>query len=517
MRTKKHYTANQMLVINMAASVITYLVTFGINFVLSPYIVRTVGVEAYGFVGLANNFISYASLATVALNALSGRFITIRLYEKDIEGANKYYTSVFFANLAIGLAILLVETVVWLRLDRLINIPPRIFWDVKLLFGALFLNCIVSTVGSVFGIATFATNKLYLSSLRSIESSLIRAAVLVFLFLFLAPRVWYLGATSLLTGVYCLLYNIHYTHVLTPELQIRPKYFNVEAVKELVSSGVWSLINRLGQILMDGLDLLITNLFIDAASMGVLSLAKTVPGIIQSIIGNMVNVFSPNFTILYAEGKKTELVNAVKQSMKIMGVLTNIPIIILVSCGEDFFRLWQPTQDARQLQILSLLTVLSLTVLGGINCVFSIFTVVNKLKVNSISVLVGGLISALITYMLVKQTNLGIYAIAGVSCIVAIIRSLIVTLPYAARCLKLKWYTFFPDVFRPFCYFLISVTVCYPFIKLLPSGTWICFLLKAGFAGIIALVTGFFVVLNSSDRAIVMRFLNRKKSSGGYL
>lgn len=28
------------------------------QFFLSPYIIKTVGVEAYGFVGLANNFIS---------------------------------------------------------------------------------------------------------------------------------------------------------------------------------------------------------------------------------------------------------------------------------------------------------------------------------------------------------------------------------------------------------------------------------------------------------------------------
>ena len=49
---------NQMLVINMASNFLSLAVSFGISFFLSPYIVKTVGVEAYGFVGLANNFIS---------------------------------------------------------------------------------------------------------------------------------------------------------------------------------------------------------------------------------------------------------------------------------------------------------------------------------------------------------------------------------------------------------------------------------------------------------------------------
>ena len=55
---EKNFTSNQMLVINMTSNFLSLAVTFGISFFLSPYIVKTVGVEAYGFVGLANNFIS---------------------------------------------------------------------------------------------------------------------------------------------------------------------------------------------------------------------------------------------------------------------------------------------------------------------------------------------------------------------------------------------------------------------------------------------------------------------------
>ena len=511
MQTNKTYTTNQMLVINMAASAITYLVTFGISFFLSPYIVRTVGVEAYGFVGLANNFISYASLATVALNALSGRFITIRLYEKDIDGANKYFTSVFFANLAIGLIILLVETVVWLRLDRLIHVPAHIFWDVKILFGALFLNCIVSTVGSVFSVATFATNKLYLSSLRTLESSLIRAAILVLLFLIAAPHVWYLGVTSLITGAYCLLFNIRYTHILTPELRIRKKYFDFGAVKELITSGVWNLIIRLGQILLDGLDLLITNLFIDVSSMGILSLAKTVPAIIQSIISSMIGVFSPNFTILYAENRLEDLIRALKQSMKIMGVMANVPIIVLVVCGQDFFRLWQPTQNAQQLQVLSILTVCGFVVSGGINCAYSIFTVVNRLKVNALAVSIGGLFSIIVTFLVVKYTYLGVYAVAGVSSIISVLRNLVVTVPYVAKCLNLKWSFFFPDVIRPILFFLISVAVCFLAVAFLPAGGWLLFFIKACATGLISLIIGYFIVLNQGDRKYVLSRLKKSR------
>ena len=205
-------SSNQMLVINMTSNFLSLAVTFGISFFLSPYIVKTVGVEAYGFVGLANNFISYASLITIALNALAGRFITIAIHENNYEKANRYYSSVFLANCFISAVLLLIGTIVWVYLDYLISIPASILWDVKLLFAALFINCIVSTVGSVFSVSTFATNKLYISSFRSIESSLIRAVVLIGLFALFSPKVSYLGITSLHTGVNCMVFNNHYRH-----------------------------------------------------------------------------------------------------------------------------------------------------------------------------------------------------------------------------------------------------------------------------------------------------------------
>ena len=43
---------NKQLAINMLAQVVVFLVQMGINFLLTPFIVKSLGVEAYGFVGL---------------------------------------------------------------------------------------------------------------------------------------------------------------------------------------------------------------------------------------------------------------------------------------------------------------------------------------------------------------------------------------------------------------------------------------------------------------------------------
>ena len=504
-------TKNKQLVINMAASFIAYAVTFGISFFLSPYIVKNVGVDAYGFVGLANNFISYAGLITIALNSMAGRFVTVKIHEKDSDGANRYFSSVFIANLLITAFMGFIFVVLLVFLEHLINIPSNIFWDVKLLFGALFLNCLIGTIGSVFSIATFATNKLYLQSLRTIESNIIRAVIILALFIFLAPKVSFLGVTSLLCGIYVLAYNIYYTKKLLPQLKINRKHFDFKSIIELVSSGVWNLINRVGQLLLDGLDLLITNLFINPAAMGILSLSKTVPSIITSIVGSMVGVFSPNFTILYAEKKTDELLASVKQSMKIMGVIANLPIIVLIVCGDLFFSLWQPTQDATQLHILSILTCAGLIFNGGINCIYNIFTVVNKLKLSSLMVCLTGVISTITVFILLNTTNLGIYAVAGVSTTIATLRNLIFTVPYGAYCLGQKWYTFYPNVIRPVIFVALSGIVCYIIKGVLPFSGWFNLILLAVITVLISTLIGSLIILNKADRVVIKNVLLRRR------
>lgn len=503
-------TRNKQLIINMGASFTAYLVSLVINFFLSPYIVKKIGVEAYGFVGLANSFIGYAGLITIALNSMAGRFITVSIYKEDMDSANKYFSSVLISNFIISITLCLAFAIVLLNLENLINIPRNIVQDVTILFATLFINCIISTIGSVFSVATFATNKLYLNSMRNIESNVLRLIALCVLFIFTSPRVSYLGTTALLVGIYVTMYNIYYTKKLLPEIEISYKLFDIKSVISIISAGVWNLINRMGQLLLDGLDLLITNIFINPFYMGVLSLAKMVPNLINTLIGNIAGVFSPEFTILYAQEKHDELVQSAKLAMKIMGIITNLPVIILIVCGKEFFTLWQPTQDATMLQRLSILTCGCVVFSGTINCLYNVFTVVNKMKLNSIVVVFSGFLNTIMVYAALKLTNWGIYAVAGISTVLSILRNLLFTVPYAAMCLKRKWYAFYPEVLRSVIFVLISSALSIVAKISINFDGWIMLIVSAVLSGLIALFIGLFVILNKEERDFLKNRLLRR-------
>lgn len=494
--------------INMIANLISFAVSLCISFFLSPYIVATIGVEANGFITLANNFISYIGIVTIALNSMTGRFVTINLYQNKIKEANKIFTSALFANIIIAFGMSIIGTIFVFNLEHIINIPNGIVHDVKLLFLFLLVSCLISIVGSVFGVAAFARNKLYLEYFRTLQGTIARALVIFGGFFLFSPKVWYVGLGGLVSSVIILINDLGFTKKLLPEIRVRKRNFHISRIIMLLKSGVWNTVNKLGQILADGLDLLITNLFIDATAMGVLALAKTVPNLIYSLMGSVVGIFTPDFTILYAQEKYDELVTEVKQSMKVMGFITNIPVIILIVCGIDFFMLWQPTQNARELQILSLITIACLVFSGSVNSIYNIFTVVNKLKLNAIVVLIHGAASALLVFILLRFTNLGIFAIAGVSSCLGIIRVLAFTLPYGAKCLKQKWHVFFLGVFKIVFYTIISSIVCVFVLKHLPNGNWILLCLKGLLTLIISGVIGSCMILNKEERRRMISLVN---------
>ena len=502
--------------INMISAIVSYGLSLLVSFFLSPYIVNTVGVEANGFITLANNFVTYASLLTIALNSMASRFVTIKLEQGKIEEANIYYNSVLAGNIVmcIGLAAVAIPCLIFL--EYIIAIPNHLIYDVKLLFLFIFLNFLFSIFSSTFAISTFATNRLYLTNVRTAESQLIRVVILLLLFLTFSAYVSFVGVATLLSTAYLTFFNLYYRKKLLPQIHLKRAYVKLKAVLEVVASGIWNTITRLGQILLNGLDILIANLFINPTAMGVLSLAKVLPQAVLGLVGAMANVFTPDLTIDYAKGNISSVVKNVKYSMKVMSVIVTLPIVVIIVIGDQFFQLWTPTQDANLLHLLSILGLSCVIVSGGINVIYNIFTVVNKLKLNALTVLLNGAISTCIVFLLLKTTNLGLIAIVATSEIVGLVRILVFVVPYGAKCLNQPWYTFYPEAIRPLVPAILSIALGYLIKGIFPVSSWVTFILFCIVLALAALCLNIFILLNREDRAnfksTILNMFRRRKN-----
>ena len=87
---------------NIAMNIVAFIVQFFISFYISPLIVSKVGASAYGFIGLANDFVSYAAIIATVFNSVASRFIANSFYKEDYTTANYYFNSLIAANIVIS-------------------------------------------------------------------------------------------------------------------------------------------------------------------------------------------------------------------------------------------------------------------------------------------------------------------------------------------------------------------------------------------------------------------------------
>lgn len=498
--------------INLISSVGVLIINLCISFYLSPYIIKTIGVEANGFVTLANTFVTYADLIVTALNAMAARFVTIAYVQKDYKKANLYYNSVFWGNLIIVAVLIVPAAFIIVRLQYFIDVPLDILLDVKILFSIIFMGFFIRTGAPNYDCGTYVTNRMDLSYIPSAITALFRCIFLFCVFSIWTPHVWYVGLASIIVTIVTLIIAGHNTHRLTPELKIDLKkpIYSIRAIKELVMSGIWNSISSSGYMLLNGLDLLICNKFLGATMMGILSLSKTLPNILIQLSDSIRGAFGPELTISFAKGDKENVFRCINRAMKITSVVVTIPAAGLVVMSNVFYRLWVPSQDARLLQILTVLAILSYLVNSGVVILFNVFSTVNKVRYNSMAMLISGFASIVVTIGLIYFTDYDIYAVAGISSVATICKNLFFTVPVASKLLGFKWYKFYPQVgVSTLSCALISIAG-FTIRRFMPVDSWLSFFLTCCVVGSAGLIINLIVVLNHDERLYFMDMIKRK-------
>lgn len=496
-------------ILNIIGAVIVVIMNTCISFFLSPYITEHLGVEANGYITLANNFISYFGLITTALDSMCGRFMLIAIRKNDYQEANEYYTSVLFGDWMLAAILLVPALTLIIRLDSLIHVSQEMLLDVTILFALVFLNFFLAFCMPKWSNSTYSTNRLYLRSVKTAVTTVVRALLIFVSYKFLPAYAFFVALAGVAATIVNLMIEYFYKTVLLPELRIRREYFDFRKIKILISAGIWNAVSQCGNILLEGLDILIANVFIDPVMSGVLALSKIIPNMINQIVGTIGTTFGPRLTALYADRDYAGMAKEVKTHIKIVSTIANLPIGGTLVLGAQFFSLWVPSQDAKLLSALASLTLLGMLFSGVSNCLLNVFTATNKLRMNSLVVIASGLINICVVSILLRTTELGVYAIAGVSSCVTILRVFLFVAPYAAKCIEHGALTFVLPLLKGGLNVLIPVAagLC---VRSIPGDGWMMFMARCILVGILTVATDYFAVLDGNERQMVMRLIRKK-------
>lgn len=504
-------TNKKQLASNLVFNTASFAINFVISFFFTPYLIKTVGKEAYSFFPLVNNIIGYSSILTAAVGSMGGRFITMSFYQDDKEGANQYFNSVWVANIFLSILLTIVSVFAVIFISDILTVPEHLKTEVQWLFTFGAMSMILGLITGLFGIGTYVKNRLDLSASRNVFTNIIRVLCIILLFFVFKPSIIFMSLSAFLAAVIGVFFNISFKKKLLPELSFNPKkYFSFAKIKETTLAGMWNSLNQLSSVLLNQVDLLITNIFIGAAATGDYSIAKTAPMLILNLLSVLSSSFMPQFNILFAKNQMGDLVKEVSRSIRLISLLIGIPMGFLLVFSGTFFDLWVPGQDSNKLYWLTFLTVTPLIIGATINPVYGLFGVTNKLKVPTMAVFIGSSLQTIVILVVIRTTNLGIWSIPIVSGIQAILRNTLFTTVYGGICLGQKWSTFFPALFKGILAMLVVVAIGLTIKPFIEINNWFVFLGVLAFVGFVSLAINIFIIFDNHDREVIFSMVKNK-------
>ena len=370
------------------------------------------------------------------------------------------------------------------------------------------MSAVFALLTNVFATATFCKNRLDLKSVVSIAGTIVRAMLLIFLFFLFPAKVYYIGIAGISVNIIEGIFNIIIQKRIMGELKIHRSDFKVEYIGTLFKSGVWNSVSQLSSILMTGLDLLVANIFINAADSGVLSIAKIMPNLLYTCVALIVTAFGPQFVLDYANKNDSKaLIGTMDFSAKLTSFISVIPVAGFIGLGKEFFQLWVPEQNADLLIVLAVLTLIGDAASYPIKAFDNIFAAVNKLRWPAIATLCCGLLNVALMIPLLKFTNLGLYAVAGTSVVLIVIKDLCFKIPYIAKIVKVGIWYFWKYILKYALSVGLIIAVSLITKRLIPISNWALLGIDAVIIGSVGCILNSFIFLNKNERKAVKKKL----------
>lgn len=394
---------------NITSGMANYGLKALVSIFLTPYLMLKLGTASYGLIALAGVFTLYAAIITNQIAGALNRFLSIEI-QKDDGRPSVFFSSAFvlFAGLCL-VQIPVFAVLIWLA-PELFNIPDFVLTDMYILLICTTAAFLVNLFGSVYMVPVYAKNRLDVLGVVSFCLEVLRVALIVAAFVWLGPKLRYVGYAGLIQATLTFLFNMYLCRRFAPELRFSPKLFDLRQLTPVLGMSGWTLLNSLGNVLFNFTAVWIINRFIDADMAGIYAAIMIIPNSLTTLIIVGLNNLAPMASTYYAKGQHEQLFRLMKLSMKLSGLFFAVPLGFFYVFAGDVLTVWLGPQYA----VYGWIVVV--TMLGGIFSYVTIplnnlRTVLNKVRVPGLMFcLLGGL--SLVTGFM-AGVKLG-YGIAGV-------------------------------------------------------------------------------------------------------
>lgn len=498
--------------INFSANLTAFLLSVFLSVWMTPFIVKTLGVEAFGFVHLTQNVINYFSIITVALR-LGCRSVLFCCCPQGRAGESKCVYQQLFSGLCFDfIAALAAACGFGFFIDRVMNVPQALLADVRLsiLIGSVLF--ILTFLMAGFGAAPFYANRLYITSSIQAVQMLIRVLSVLLLFACFAPKIWQIQLAALAGAVIASVLSFYFFKKLIPWFSFRMKDLSFRTSKEPISSWRMEPVNQIGVLLFLQIDLLTANLMLGASASGKYAAIIQFPLLLRSLAGTVASLFAPIMTSYYSKGDMDGLMNYANKAVRLNGLLLALPAALLGGLAGPFLTIWLGPSFSSIAPLLFIhagYLVVSLAFMP----LFYIWTAFNQQKTPAIVTLLLGAVNVVLAVTLSGPAHLGLYGITLAGAISLILKNAIFTPLYVSRITGYKKHVFFKGIIGPLSAAVFAWTVCKAIQFIVKIDSWPSLIATGVTVSFFYAVFAFMLVCTKEERQLVLKRFRKTKGA----
>jgi O-antigen/teichoic acid export membrane protein len=336
-----------------------------IGVLMLPFNVAHLGQAAYGLWVLVASITMYFSIFDLGYGVAQVKFAAQYRARKDSRGLNEIISTLFFFFTLIGLAVLVVGTLVAFNLEKFFNVTPE-----QIATGRQVLLIITAYVAmgfpfSVFGGVVNGFQRHFLNGYVSIGASILVAIVNLAVLLAGYGLVELVAATTAVRMLAYLGYRLN-AYRAYPALKIRAGYIRITRLREVTGFSAFILVIDLANKLNYSTDTLVIGAFMSTAAIAIWSVAQRLITTTQVMTMQLNGSLFPIVVDIATLGEADKLRQVFAQATKISFAMV-IPVAMgLVLLAEPLVSAWVGPSFAGSVPIIYILAAAVIIRVG--NC-----------------------------------------------------------------------------------------------------------------------------------------------------
>ena len=507
---------------SLAASAVSNWAALGINmlvgFLLTPYIIASLGMSSYGIWALVISVVGYYGLLDLGVSSAILRYVARYSGQNDCVRLNEVMNTSIAIFSFVGLSVAAVTCFLALPLSRFFNVDPAermLFTRSIILLG---ITAGVMFPSNVLNVAIIAHERFATKNILLIVCSILRALLIVAV-LSSGGNIVGLSIVNLGVCIFGVALNYVVVKRYFPHIRFSWRMCKRTVMRSLLTFGFFSCISQVGNLLRTRVGAAVIGRFGSMALVGVYNVSLLMYMYALKLIISCSGVFQPRLSALAGVADRKAFSDSVmRYSMIVSNFTVAVGVTGCLLCS-DFLKLWLPDNfgDTTGTEYVFYILLFSLVPNMMTDVSVSALQAVKKHKYVAYQTISEGVINLSLAIYLVGK--LGIVGVAIAAAVPAVVARVIVQPIYCCKILGLSWKSYMRQIMAvPLSVFLTMIFVSKYSGILFVADSYPQLIAKGAIVFSLYSLAAFFVCIDSRMRGeVIERILRTLSGASGFL